>query len=328
MDRTSPIRPAREPWFLALLARSGSAHVLAAVRLGCDARVDLAAPAVSMRRLALRCGACVVQPKNIAVQDAGLQVFDWGSGEPVVFIQTALTAEELRPLATDPTLDGYRKILYYRRGYAGSSPIDGPGSIQRDAADCAELLTELGVDRAHVVGLSFSGAIALQFASDVPGRTHSLTLIEPPPLHVPSADEFRAANDRLITSRQEQGLEGALDEFLTTVIGPEWHQVAEEALPGSVAQMRRDVATFFDTDLPALLSWRFGPDDAARIGCPVLYIGGSESGPWFAEVHELISGWIPHAEDVIVDGADHSLALTHAPDIAEALSAFLGRNPL
>lgn len=269
-----------------------------------------------------------MEPTTVAVPDARLEVSDWGSGEPVVFIQTALTADELRPVATDPALDGYRRIVYHRRGYAGSSPVAGPGSIERDAADCEVLLAELDVDRAHVVGLSFSGAIALELAAQVPERAHSLTLIEPPPVHIPSADEFRAVNDRLITSRQEQGLEAALDEFLTIVVGPDWQQVAEEQLPGSSTQMRRDTSTFFDTDLPALLTWRFGPDDAARIGCPVLYVGGSESGSWFAEVHELILGWIPQAEDVIIDGADHSLALTHAPRIAHAMSVFLGRNPM
>ena len=269
-----------------------------------------------------------MQPTSIAVRDVRLESFDWGSGEPVVFIQTALIADELRPVATDPALDDYRRILYYRPGYAGSSPVAGPGSIHGDAADCAALLTELGVDRAHVVGLSFSGAIALQVAVDVPERVHSLTVIEPPPVHIPSADEFRAANDRLIAIRQDQGLEAALDEFLTIVIGPDWQQVVEEALPGSSMQMRQDAGTFFDTDLPALLTWRFGRDDADRIGCPVLYVGGSESGSWFAEVHELILDRIPHAEDVTVDAADHSLALTHAPHVAEVLSAFLARNPM
>jgi pimeloyl-ACP methyl ester carboxylesterase len=255
-------------------------------------------------------------------------VFDWGSGEPVVFIQTALTAEELRPVATHPALDGYRKVLYHRRGYAGSGPVDGPGSIQRDAADCAALLAELDVDRAHVVGLSFSAAIGLQLAVDTPRSIHSLTLIEPPPVHTPSSDEFRAANERLLATRQKQGAPAALDEFLTIAIGPDWQQVAEEHLPGSSAQMRQDTRTFFDTDLPALLAWRFGPDDASRIRCPVMYIGGTHSGTWFAEVRELMLAWIPHAEDVVVDGADHSLALTHAPDIADALSTFLRRHPI
>jgi hypothetical protein len=53
-----------------------------------------------------------VKPRSIAVNGARLEVFDWGSGEPVVFIQTALMADELRPVATDPALDSYRRILY------------------------------------------------------------------------------------------------------------------------------------------------------------------------------------------------------------------------
>ncbi len=269
-----------------------------------------------------------MEPTTIAVREARLEVFDWGSGEPVVFIQTALTADELRPLATDPALDDYRKILYHRRGYAGSSPTDGPGSIARDATDCAALLTELDIDRAHVVGLSFSGAIGLQLASDVPERVRSLTLIEPPPVHTASSQEFRAANDQLIATRQEHGPQTALDEFLTIVIGSDWQQDAEQQLPGSAAQMRQDTRTFFDTDLPALLAWRFGPEDASRIRCPVLYIGGTDSGPWFAEVRELILAWLPHVDDVVIDGADHSLAFTHAPRIARVLATFLERHPM
>ena len=269
-----------------------------------------------------------MESRSVAVQGAQLEVFEWGSGEPVLFIQTALTADELRPLATDPALDGYRKILYHRRGYAGSSPADGPGSIARDSADCAKLLTELVVDRGHVVGLSYSGAVGLQLAAKAPERTHTLTLLEPPPVHTPSALEFRVANDRLIATRQEQGPAAALDEFLTLVIGPDWQQLAEEQLPGSSAQMRQDAATFLDADLPALLAWDFGPDDAARVRCPVLYVGGSDSGPWFVEVRELMLGWFRDAQDVVVEGADHSLALTHTSQIAGALATFLQRHPV
>lgn len=261
--------------------------------------------------------------RSVAVPGGTLEAFDWGSGEAVVLIQTALTADELRPVATDAKLDGYRKILYHRRGYAGSSPVDGPGSIARDAADCAALLTALDVDGAHVVGLSFSGAIALQLAADAADLVHSLILIEPPPVLTPSSAEFRAANDRLLASRRDHGYQAALDEFLTMVIGPGWQEVVDELLPGSVAQMRQDAGTFFDVDLPALLAWQFTSDEAARIGCPVLYVGGTDSGSWFAEVRELLLDWLPHIEDVVIEGADHSLALTHAPQIADAVSTFL-----
>jgi pimeloyl-ACP methyl ester carboxylesterase len=263
------------------------------------------------------------------VGDAELEVSDWGSGEPVVFVQTALTADELRPLASEPVLrDGYRKILYHRRGYAGSSRADGPGSVARDAADCHALLSAMEIDRAHIVGLSYSAAVGLQLAADAPACAHSLALLEPPPVHTSSAPQFRAANDRLIQVRRTQGPAIALDDFLTTVIGPDWRVVVEGQVAGAAAQMERDTVTFFDSDLPALLDWRFGPADARRIACPVLHVGGTDSGLWFAEVRELVLSWLPQAEDSMIDGADHSLALTHAPEIADTLVAFMRRHPI
>jgi pimeloyl-ACP methyl ester carboxylesterase len=137
------------------------------------------------------------------VQGADLEVEVHGVGEPVLFVQTALTSDELLPIAQQPVLaDRYQTILYHRRGYASSSSSSAPGSIVRDAKDAAALLEALGIEHAHVVGFSFSGAIALQLASAIPDRVHSLTLIEPPPVHVPSAAEFRAANARLQESRR------------------------------------------------------------------------------------------------------------------------------
>lgn len=264
----------------------------------------------------------------VEVPEVRLEASDSGAGEPVVLVQTALTADELRPLAADSALDAYRKILYHRRGYARSSPAHGAGSIQRDAADCRSLLRQLRVDRAHVVGLSFSCAIALQLAADDPNLVHTLTLIEPPPVHVPSAPEFRAANDRLLQTRAEHGPAAALDEFLTMLVGADWPRALEDQLPGSVAQMRRDAATFFDHDLPALLDWNFSRTDAGRIDCPVLYVGGTLSGTWFAEVRELIRAWFPQSDDVLLEGADHSLAVTHASQCAVAVASFLRRHPI
>jgi pimeloyl-ACP methyl ester carboxylesterase len=264
----------------------------------------------------------------VPVDGVELEVADWGSGEPVVFVQTALTADELRPLAAEPALqEGYRKLVYHRRGYAGSSSVSGPGSIARDAADCRGLLAALGIERAHILGFSYSAAVGLQLAADAPACVHSLILLEPPPVHTPSAPEFQTVNTRLLQTRRAHGVAAALEEFLAA-IGPSWRDAAEHLAPGAATHMDRDVATFFDTDLPALLSWRFGKDDARRIICPVLHVGGTDSGRFFAEVRELVLGWLPQTEDVVIAGADHSLPLTHAPMVADAMVSFLRRHPM
>lgn len=82
----------------------------------------------------------------VSVDGVRMEVEVRGSGEPILLVQTALTADELHPLAQQPALrDSYRTVLYHRRGYAGSSPVDGPGSVARDAADCQALLAALGI---------------------------------------------------------------------------------------------------------------------------------------------------------------------------------------
>jgi pimeloyl-ACP methyl ester carboxylesterase len=268
--------------------------------------------------------------RRVAVDGVDLEVEVRGSGEPVLLVQAALVADEFLPLASQPALrDHYRVIRYHRRGYARSSTVQGPGSIQRDAVDGLGLLAALGVARAHVVGFSYSGAVALQMAADSPTWVHSLVLLEPPPVHVPSAAQFFAANAQLMQDyHHARGPVAALDRFLTRVIGPDWRAAIERALPGAPEQMEQDIGTFFDTDMPALLPWRFGAEDARRITQAVLHIGGSESGQLFAEVRDLMLAWLPQAEDVVLAGADHSLALTHPGEVAAALVAFLRRHPI
>lgn len=265
----------------------------------------------------------------VSIGEADLEVDVRGSGEPVMLIQTALTADEFLPMARQPTLEeSYRVILYHRRGYGRSSPAVGPGSILRDARDCQDLLAVLGIESAHIVGVSFSAAIALQLAVTAPSRVHTLALIEPPPVYVPNAEEFIAANKELLKLHRTEGTSMALDNFLNRLMGPQWREDLETQLPGAVRQVERDAATFFATDIPALLSWDFDAKAARRINQPTLYIGGSESGPWFEAVHKLMSDWLSRSEDVIIAGADHSLTVTHPGQVARALTNFIARHPI
>jgi 3-oxoadipate enol-lactonase len=72
---------------------------------------------------------------------------------------------------------GYRPIAPDTPGF-GASPYDGRGwSISRVAAGIAELIEELGLGTAHVVGLSMGGTIAQQLALDYPHLLRKLVLV-------------------------------------------------------------------------------------------------------------------------------------------------------
>jgi hypothetical protein len=106
--------------------------------------------------------------------------------------------------------------------------------------------------------VSYSEAVALQLAATAPTCVHTLTLIEPPPVHTPSAAEFLAANAELAVDYRSHGSALALDRFMARVVGPDWGTDIEQHLPGGAEQVVQDADTFFATDMPALMALRFG----------------------------------------------------------------------
>src|SRR6266581_4301858 len=112
-----------------------------------------------------------------------------GSGEPVLLISTGPIADSFLPLLSEQQLaEHYRLITYRQRRLGQSTPV--PVSFSEHAADAAALLRHLGVRRTHVAGHSTGAVIALQLAVDCPDIVHTLALLEPPLLGVPSAGAF------------------------------------------------------------------------------------------------------------------------------------------
>jgi pimeloyl-ACP methyl ester carboxylesterase len=254
-----------------------------------------------------------------------------GTGEPVVFIHGAFIADTFRPLLAEPSLAGrYRLILYHRRGYAGSSRASGPVSVALQAADCRALLRHLGVERAHIVGHSYGGDVALQLALDDSSVSHSLALLEPGLMVGAGAQDYRESLARGVERYHEAGAEVVVDEFLRAR-WPGYRAALERVLPGAFVQAVTDAGTWFEHELPGQLDWRFGEAEARRIGQPTLSVLGGESDAlWsrFGETHRLLLGWLPHAEGSVLSGTTHLMQIQDPRGMAETLGAFWARHPL
>ena len=72
----------------------------------------------------------------------------------------------------------FQVIAYDVRGHGRSDKPAGPYTIPLFAQDAAELIKALGIDEAHVVGVSMGGMIAFELAVKTPDLVSGL--VSPP----------------------------------------------------------------------------------------------------------------------------------------------------
>jgi pimeloyl-ACP methyl ester carboxylesterase len=251
-----------------------------------------------------------------------------GSGEPLLLISTGPIADSFFPfVAQKPLADRCRLIRYRQRRSGDGSPV----TFADHAVDAAALLAHLGIARAHVAGHSTGAAVALQLAVDRPEVVHSLMLLEPPLMTVPSAAAFFESVGPAVASYQAGDREGAMAKFLSAVCSLSWpacQTVLEKYIPGSAARALSDSDNFFGSYLPALSGWRFGAEQAAAIVQPVLSVVGMDTNQLFIESNDLLHTWFPQLEECKIDRVAHLLHMQDPEPVARCVVDFCARHPL
>jgi pimeloyl-ACP methyl ester carboxylesterase len=100
-----------------------------------------------------------------------------GKGEPLLLIQ-GMSATHMtwgRPFLEELERS-FDCVVFDNRGMGLSGPAELPFTIADMAADTAGLLDALGLETAHVVGISMGGMIAQELALAHPKRIRTLTL--------------------------------------------------------------------------------------------------------------------------------------------------------
>jgi pimeloyl-ACP methyl ester carboxylesterase len=114
---------------------------------------------------------------NVEVAGSTLHYERAGSGEPLLLIQ-GMSATHLawgRPFLSRLE-QSFDCVVFDNRGIGRSAPTEGRFTTADLAADAAGLLEALGVERAHVLGISMGGMIAQELALAQPERLKTLTL--------------------------------------------------------------------------------------------------------------------------------------------------------
>jgi poly(3-hydroxyalkanoate) depolymerase len=99
-----------------------------------------------------------------------------GQGTPLLLLGGVWSQVELWETLL-PDLDGFQVIAFDPPGIGATELPAKPYSIRGQAAFAAGVLDAVGVERAHVMGVSLGGAVAQQLARDHAGRVDRLVLV-------------------------------------------------------------------------------------------------------------------------------------------------------
>lgn len=242
-----------------------------------------------------------------------------GEGEPLVFVHEFAGDHRSWEPQMRHLSRSYRCIAYNARGYTPSS-LPEPEAFSQDRArlDILAMLDGLGIERAHICGLSMGGFAALHFGLHHPDRARSLVVAgcgygaEPD-----QRDQFAAEVEKTAVLIESGTADGFADRYS---VGPGrtqfkdkdprgWQefrdQLAEHSLQGSARTMRgvqKLRPSLFDLE-----------DQLVELEVPTLVLTGDEDTPCVLP-SVYLKRTIRSAALVIVPNSGHTVNLEE-PDL-------------
>jgi pimeloyl-ACP methyl ester carboxylesterase len=195
------------------------------------------------------------------------------------------------------------------------------------AADADGLLRHLGIDAAHVVGVSMGGMIAQQVAVRHPGRVLSLGSLM-------SSTGNRAILPRLnvlavLFTRPPVDRDDYVDYFMRV-----FRRIGSPGFAADEARMRELAAAGFDRSyypagaerqLVGILAAGNRSAQLREIACPVVVVHGRDDPLVPLRAGIATQRAIPGAELVVIPGMGHDLPEQVWPEIVEAIAANAAR---
>ena len=211
--------------------------------------------------------------------------------------------------------DRYRCLRYDTRGHGRSQVKDESVSIADLADDLAGLLDALGIETAHVAGLSLGGMTAQEFALRHPHRLGRLVLM------ATSARMAGGYAERAALVRAD-GMERVADAVMQRWFTPAFFANAPEKIaPFRERFVKLDPAGY------AVCCLAIGEMDLreriSAIAAPTLIIAGIDDPATPVAMLEDIRARIPGSELIVLPHVSHILAVEQAGKVNRHLAAFL-----
>ena len=248
-----------------------------------------------------------------------------GDGEPVVLIPGFAAGRWIWFKQTGDLSRKFRVIVFDPRGVAASDKPTGSQTISLLADDVAHLLQRLRIASAHIVGASFGGFVAQEFALKYPSMTRKLVLCCTSfggPNHVVPAPETLLALASTKGLNSEERMRANLllafsREYVRTQVAEVDHVVhlrAANDVPEHIYLSQLQAAMSFNAE-----------SRLEHIDAPVLVLSGDADVIVPVQNSRNLAAKIPGAELRIIEGGSHTFFIERAAEFNQIVSEFISR---
>jgi pimeloyl-ACP methyl ester carboxylesterase len=227
---------------------------------------------------------------------------DGGEGVPVLFLGGLLDTVDLvrgSPIARalQELAEEFRLVYVDHRGHgrSGKPHVAESYAMPLRVADVVAVLDELGIERAHFVGISWGGRLAFGIGEHAPERGRSLVIVGQQPYTIDPAGPLARVVGEAMAGSREQGIEALVRAF--------------EAIAGRYPEPMR--AVYLASDAAAMrAAWSAAISEGAvsqnlgawEVRC--LICVAADDVDFFQQARRAAHE-IPNAEFVSIGGVDH-----------------------
>lgn len=246
----------------------------------------------------------------------------WSDGEsadePLVLVHAGVADHRMWDAIVAPLAADHRVVRYDMRGYGATR--SAPGSFA-PARDLARLLDALGIARAHIVGASFGGLVALELAATAAKRVASLVLLAPALPDIEPSPELLA-----FAEAEEQAIRVERIDAAVEINVRMWAGQSDAHVRVLVADMQRAA---FELQLRE----RAEPEELAppvstrlaQISVPATIAIGDRDVVDFEQISRRLQRDLPDAVRHEIAGAGHLIALDQPAAVAQLVLRHLAR---